>query len=335
MKLSIILPVYNVEKFIPDCLQSLQAQDLLKEEYEIICVDDGSPDNSAQVIEEYQNKYPNIRLIRQKNGGVCAARNNGFQAAQGEYIWFIDPDDYIQANCLGSMLDKLYEIKADFLVFEYDEVQENSVFDKTLQSDIVIQLQKGYSSKGSAWQYVCRRAYLEEHNISFNGNLAYGEDYLWAFQVNYRKHVGIETSAPIYHYRQRTGSAMRSGNKVKQIRHMNDMHALALIYGEEYERCQREELPKEVLKNIQQRRQLCIQSAILDLIRLWENKAEVKEKLNQFKREGLYPYPWMWWYLWDKSIQSSFATKLFCLFFPMRWYVLLMNKIYGKFKKKG
>ena len=75
MKLSIILPVYNVEKFIPDCLDSLETQDLPKEEYEIICVDDGSPDNAVQVIEAYQKKYSNIRLVRQENSGVCAARN--------------------------------------------------------------------------------------------------------------------------------------------------------------------------------------------------------------------------------------------------------------------
>lgn len=332
MKLSIILPVYNVEKFIPDCLESLEAQKLPKEEYEIVCVDDGSPDHAAQVIQEYQSKYPNIRLIRQENGGVCAARNNGLKAAQGEYVWFVDPDDYIQANCLGIMLEKLYAAKADFLVFEYDEVEENSAFDKDIQSDIVIETQKEYSSKGSVWQYVCRRAYLEEHNISFNGDLAYGEDYLWAFQINYRRHVGLMTTAPIYHYRQRLGSAMHGRSKEKKIRHMNDMQRLALIYGEEYERCQKEGLPKEVLDNIKKRRQLCTQSVILDLIQLAEDKAEVKAKLKELKEEGLYPYPWMWWNLREKSIQASFKTKLFSLFFPMRWYVVFMNKI---FQKKG
>ena len=335
MKLSIILPVYNVAKFIPDCLESLEMQDLSKEEYEIICVDDGSPDNSAEVVEEYQKKYSNIRLIRQPNGGVCVARNNGLKAAQGEYVWFIDPDDYIQANCLGYILGKMDEAKADLIVFEYDEVPEESVFNEEIQSDIVIELQKEYGSKGSACQYICRRVYLEEHQILFDGNLAYGEDYLWAFQMNYRKHVGLVTSAPIYHYRQRAGSAMHSRTKEKKMRHMNDMHRLALIYEKEYDRCKQEVLPKQVLTNIRRRQELCIQSVVFDMVQILENTAEVKEKLKELKGEGLYPYPWMWWYLWDKSINASLKVKLFSLFFPMRWYVILVHKLYSKMRKKG
>lgn len=335
MKLSIILPVYNVEKFLPDCFESLAAQDIPQEEYEIICVDDGSPDNSAAVIEEYQKKYPNIHLIRQANGGVCSARNNGLKAAKGDYIWYIDPDDYIQANCLGVLLDKLYAANADFIVFEYDEVAEESTFDKENQADIVIVQQEEYASKGSGCQYIVRRAYLEENNILFNERLAYGEDYLWAFQLNYRKHNGLKTSAQIYHYRQRMGSAMHGKTKEKQVRHMNDMQLLARIYEEEYQRCKREELPKTVLKNIKRRKQLCAQSVVLDLIRLAEGKGEVKSKLKRFKQEGLYPYPWMWWYLFDRAIDAPLKIRLFSLFFPMQWYVVLMNAMYRKIAKKG
>lgn len=334
MKLSIILPVYNVEKFISDCLESLEAQDLPKEEYEIVCVDDGSPDNSAQVIEEYQKKYPNIRLIRQQNGGVCAARNNGFNAAQGDYVWFIDPDDYIQANCLGLMLDKLYTAKADFLVFEYDEVEEDCVFDKNMQSDIVIELQKGYDSKGSVWQYICRRAYLEEHKIAFNGNLAYGEDYLWAFQINYRKHIGLVTSAPIYHYRQRAGSAMHSRSREKQLRHMNDMHRLALIYGEEYKRCQREELPKCILKEVKRRQALCIQSVLLDAVQFYKDKKELVVLLKEMKQEGVYPYRWLWWHLFSSKIACPIRVRILVLPFPMKWYVCFVNWLYRITHKK-
>ena len=79
MRLSIVLPVYNVAKFIPDCLESLLCQDIPKEDYEIICVNDGSPDNSVEVIEGYIQKYQNIKLINQPNSGVCVARNTGFE----------------------------------------------------------------------------------------------------------------------------------------------------------------------------------------------------------------------------------------------------------------
>ena len=124
MKLSIILPVYNVENFIADCLDSLLNQDLDKSEYEIICVDDGSPDNSYIVIEEYQSRNENIRLIRQQHGGVSTARNNGLKEANGKYVWYIDPDDYILPNCLGTIISAMDSFNADVCTFNYKEVAE-------------------------------------------------------------------------------------------------------------------------------------------------------------------------------------------------------------------
>ena len=334
MKLSIILPVYNVEQFIPDCLESLEAQDLPKEEYEIICVDDGSPDKAVEIIQEYQNKYSNIRLIRQENGGVCVARNNGLKEAHGEYAWFIDPDDYIQANCLGAILKEMDDSSADLIVFEYDEVSENANFNRGIQSQIIIQRQMGYDSKGSACQYISRRQYLKENQIVFNEELAYGEDYLWAFQVNYRKHVGLKTAAPIYHYRQRSGSAMHSRNKEKQLRHMADMHRLALIYGEEYERCQKDALSKHILKEVRRRQALCIQSVLLDAVKIYKTKKELTELFKKLRSEELYPYRWLWWHLFSSKIMCPLRIRILVLPFPMKWYVRFVHWLYRVTHKK-
>ncbi len=130
MRLSIILPVYNVAKFIPDCLDSLLCQDIPKSDYEIICVDDGSPDNSVEVIKSYQEKNDNIRLVSQENAGVSTARNNGIALAKGKYVWFVDPDDYIQANCLSAILSNLEKNDADLCEIGYKEVSEDSSFEK-------------------------------------------------------------------------------------------------------------------------------------------------------------------------------------------------------------
>ena len=88
-KLSIIIPVYNVEKYVGKCLESCLNQDIPKNEYEIIVVNDGTKDNSAQVIEKYITPENNIRLIHRKNGGLSAARNTGLKEAKGEYIYFV------------------------------------------------------------------------------------------------------------------------------------------------------------------------------------------------------------------------------------------------------
>lgn len=333
MRLSIILPVYNVAKFIPDCINSLLCQDIPESDYEIIFVDDGSPDNSVEVIQGYQAKNQNILLIRQENAGVSTARNNGLTAAQGEYVWFVDPDDYIQANCLGAILKALENANADLCDFLFSKVKEEQNFNAEEGEEIIFEPQNGYYSMGSAWQYVFRKAYWEENGLSFHPSLAYGEDYLIAFQLNYRKHIGITTKAKIYRYRQRSGSAMHARNIEKSKRHMQGMHDLALIYGEEYLRCEREKLPKSVLKNIRDRQKLCMQSLLLDLVRIANSKKEVKEQLAKLKAEGFYPYPIMWWQLKNKSLNENRKATLVSLFFPIKSYVIFINWLYRRKKK--
>lgn len=100
--ISVIVPVYNVEKYLPKCLDSLLAQTW--QELEIIVVDDGSPDNSWDIMQEYARRDSRVRLIRQKNGGLSAARNAGVEAARGEWIGFLDSDDYVAPE----MYERLY-----------------------------------------------------------------------------------------------------------------------------------------------------------------------------------------------------------------------------------
>lgn len=108
MKLSIIIPIYNVEKYLRVCLDSCLKQDVPKSSYEIITVNDGSPDSCDKIIEEYYTKFPNIRVITQKNSGLSVARNNGLNIARGEYVWFVDSDDYITTNCLGHKIGRAH-----------------------------------------------------------------------------------------------------------------------------------------------------------------------------------------------------------------------------------
>lgn len=105
--LSIIIPAYNSEKYIEKCIMSCINQDLPHESYEIIIVDDGSTDNTKEVILRLQKKYESIKYYYQKNSAQGAARNNGLSKAQGKYIWFVDSDDWIKENCLVTILKKL------------------------------------------------------------------------------------------------------------------------------------------------------------------------------------------------------------------------------------
>jgi glycosyltransferase involved in cell wall biosynthesis len=109
LKLSIIIPVYNVEPYVEKCLRSCAEQDIPCSDYEIIVVNDGTKDNSLAIIKRIAKEYSNIKFVSQENAGLSAARNKGFSLAIGEYIWFVDSDDWIETNCLKKITDSLYE----------------------------------------------------------------------------------------------------------------------------------------------------------------------------------------------------------------------------------
>ena len=103
--ISLIVPFYGVEKYIRTCLESLYSQDIPESDYEVVCVNDCSPDRCEEIVSEFRSKHDNLRLIRHEtNKRLGAARNTGLEAAKGKYVWFIDSDDFIPANCLKRIL---------------------------------------------------------------------------------------------------------------------------------------------------------------------------------------------------------------------------------------
>ena len=124
MKLSIIVPIYKVEQYLCKCVDSLINQDLPSGVYEIILVDDGSPDRCGEICDEYAASHSNVKVIHRENGGLSAARNSGVDVAQGQYIQFVDSDDYLEPNVLGNLVRKMEEDELDILRFNYQNVDE-------------------------------------------------------------------------------------------------------------------------------------------------------------------------------------------------------------------
>jgi len=128
--LSVIIPVYNAEKYIERCLNSVVGQTY--ENLEIILVDDGSPDNSGKICDAYAVKYPGIRVIHQQNYGVSTARNNGIDAAAGEYITFVDPDDWLEQDMYRTMMAYLLTYNLDIICIDTYQVKPNKTVFKPL-----------------------------------------------------------------------------------------------------------------------------------------------------------------------------------------------------------
>lgn len=125
INISIIVPVYNVEKYLNRCVDSLLNQDIDKNQYEIILIDDGSPDRSGVMCDEYSQKYSNIHVIHKTNGGLADARNAGLDVAQGKYIMFVDSDDYIKENILQQILGVVEQYNTEICTYEMECLYEN------------------------------------------------------------------------------------------------------------------------------------------------------------------------------------------------------------------
>ncbi|MBQ7739754.1 MAG: glycosyltransferase family 2 protein [Eubacterium sp.] len=123
-KISVILPVYNVEKFLKQCLDSLVNQSF--KDFELICVNDGSTDASCEILKEYAEKDKRIRIINCENGGVACARNIGLKKAKGNYIICLDSDDFFEEDMLKKLFDKAIKTNADIILFQYKTYDNNT-----------------------------------------------------------------------------------------------------------------------------------------------------------------------------------------------------------------
>ena len=179
MFLSIIIPIYNAERFISECLESCIHQNISKTDYEIICVNDGSTDHSLQIIQKYASKYDNIKIINQKNGGEGAARNAGLRIARGDYCWFLDADDLMKEDCLSEIHNACIDRKAEVVVFKsYYFHQELSSDEKLAIKSGSIQSNQSFSG---LWSRVIRRDIIG-HTL-FREGLPYGADIIFLREI--------------------------------------------------------------------------------------------------------------------------------------------------------
>lgn len=179
---SIIVPVYKTEKYLNKCVSSILQQSYT--DFELILVDDGSPDNCPQMCDNYQKQDPRIKVLHKQNGGVSSARNFGLTAATGEFIWFVDSDDCIESFSLQQLYDVQKEQKADLYVFNNGAVHElssnniNEFFEKYYFTYVL-----GFEP----WNKLYKRDIIQSYNLQFDTQETIGEDLL--FNVNYYKAV--------------------------------------------------------------------------------------------------------------------------------------------------
>ena len=217
-KVSIIVPFYNVEKYIEKCLQTLVNQTL--EDIEIILVNDGSQDGTEEIAKKYQEQYPKkIKYLEKENGGLSDARNYAIPYAKGEYVAFLDSDDYVETN----MYQEMYEIAKKQ---NSDMVECNFIWEYPNKSRIDVGTT--YNGKHEmlekvrvvAWNKLIKRSLIEEHKMEFPKGLRYEDVEFFYKMVPYYNKVSF-VKEPLIHYIQRSSSISNTNDTLYPKRRFN------------------------------------------------------------------------------------------------------------------
>lgn len=211
IRLSIIVPFYNVETYIEQCIRSLYDQDIPHDQYEVICVDDHSPDGSRAIVERLQKELPSLLLLLlPENRKLGGARNEGLKVARGKYIWFVDSDDYVAPNCFKALLNDAEQNNVDMLHFDYCSVCNETVqaMVQPYEEDGVVSGEDFFVDESHelwyqrcpvVWRRLHRRDFILDNQLYFVEKMMYEDTDLSLYMFTLAKRVKHIAYAPYYY----------------------------------------------------------------------------------------------------------------------------------------
>lgn len=216
-KLSIIVPVYGVEKYIDKCLNSLVKQSL--KEIEVIVVNDGTKDNSQKIVDKYVKKYPDkIKSYIKENGGQGSARNYGLKKATGEYIGYVDSDDFVEKDMYKKLYNKAKENNYDIVVcgnYNVSEDYQNKNIDAFI-NNYNTDLENIFFGKMAVWNKIYKRDILIKNKLEFKEKVWY-EDLAFTLKAIMNSNTFAFIDEPLYDYLIREGSTMNNSNVQRNL----------------------------------------------------------------------------------------------------------------------
>ena len=233
MNLSIIVPVYNVEAFLKKCVDSLLDQDLSQDDYEIILVEDGSTDGGGALCDALAAANGNIHVIHQQNRGLSGARNAGIPVAKGDYVIFVDSDDFLEPNVLGGLVRQMKDKQLDILRFNYQNVNmDGEVFEpnkyvkpyvnysgEVCDGETFLNERLGFACY--AWQFMVKSSIIRKEGNAFKEGI-YFEDVEWTPRILLQARRVASTDTFVYNYLFRTGSIARNADHEKKRKAIRD-----------------------------------------------------------------------------------------------------------------
>lgn len=294
--LSVIIPLYNSAQWLPKCLDSVLSQDVAEEDLEIICINDGSPDDSERIAKQYQTEHPtSVVVLSQKNQGPSGARNNGMRNATGKYLCFVDPDDYVEPNVFGGLLKKMEDEQLDMLRFDYRIVDEGyqplNKRDFELAFDYSPCVMSGADFLANRldiacniWRYIYRTDIIVRNRIwCFTGD--YFDDTPWLPLVLLKTNRLGVCDTVVYDYQERSDSLVKTKDP-KAVKRKNDGFLLLIrLLQEEKRGLQGEEMHYPSMRMLSS---LCLDTSVRDKVLLWYERMIAHTVLSLMTSTAVY-----------------------------------------------
>ena len=318
--LSFIIPVYNVEQFLAKCLHSIINNDWLQIQYEIVIVDDASPDQSLNIALEFSKQYANIKVISQENKGLGGARNTGIKEAKGNYLFFLDSDDFLKPNKIQKIIQTALDYKLDILEFGAERTDENYNFIDRIFFKQDSQILDGlsylaiYNFENSVCNKLYRKMFLIDNNIEFFEKTYIEDAPFNAEAFSKAKMVKSLPITPVVFYQnrnsitrqKRTGENLRKfiGDSIKVTVKINEIATLA-------------KMPKAQVV-LQERVAVFTSGIILMILKSEFTLFDKKKYINQLYDCNLYPV---------KNYSGIFLRDVFILLINFRSFLQFLLRI--------
>ena len=315
-KVSIIIPVYNVENYIEECLNSIKNQSY--KNIEIILIDDGSTDQSGYICEKFKKEDNRIIVFHQSNSGVSTARNKGLELAKGDYIMFVDPDDYLNRDFIKIMINNF--VNSEIVICGYYEKYVNSENIHKITDDIKVINQKEAINllfdrkyyNGYLWNKIFLKKIIKDNGIQFNKNIHMCEDLLFVTQYMIKCTNVTLLPNSLYYYRIRNSSMVFNKNSNKFIS-LFDAYKEILILLKKYD-----------INSINFRYTL-----VWDIY-VHRKKISIQEQNNKFKFNFTKEYLNL---IYNRNLAIKRKLKLFIIKNFNFLYILFLSTKYQKFIK--
>lgn len=337
--ISVILPVYNVEKYLARCLDSLIKQTF--DDFEVIAINDGATDNSPKILKEYENKISNFTIVNQENKGLSEARNKGIECAKGEYIYFLDSDDAIHPQCLEIAYTFAKENDADLVCFNYKhsdgkEYKTKPIDKNKIKSEIVANpLYKGKNkAQFNVWTKLYKRDFIKD--IRFISGINF-EDYPYSYEIYSRRPKTVFLDITLYLYTRNEASLSKQTSRPSHIKdYTTGILRICDIYADSSLKEEREYIKIDFLPTVLKHQIGRIKRASKDnkkeMLKLFRAELLELKRRNMISFRGHKLINWLTyqWLLYGKNCNFYFLISKLLNFLPIKKNTIFISNFGGR-----